>query len=108
MRFFLTFTFRTVHLCERKHNKLKVVVKEIHADIKKENIQRGNNEVAILKSLKHPNIIRYYDSFTSSGSFYIVMEYATTGNLHDYILENKPKLFDQDVSYKRTFKEAKF
>lgn len=35
------------------------------------------------------------------------MEYATTGNLHDYILEHKPHFFDQNVSPKRTPKGAK-
>ena len=37
--------------------------------------------------LKHPNIIRYYDSFLSSDAthMYIVMEYAPGGTLHDLI-----------------------
>ncbi|KAJ8937095.1 hypothetical protein NQ318_016869, partial [Aromia moschata] len=63
----------TVHLCERKHNKQKIVIKEIITEMQRERLQAAKNEVAILKSLDHPNIIQYFDSFTKLDSFYIVM-----------------------------------
>lgn len=34
------------------------------------------SETTILKMLKHPNIIQYYDSFTIASTTHIVMEYA--------------------------------
>ncbi|KAK5644545.1 hypothetical protein RI129_005845 [Pyrocoelia pectoralis] len=90
-------TFGTVYLCERKHNKLKVVVKEVNSDLNGEQIESAKNEVAILKCLKHPNVVLYYDSFVSDNIFYIVMEYATKGSLYDFIKNNKPNLLQQQI-----------
>lgn len=45
-------------------------------------------EVEVLKQLKHPNIIKYYDSFADDGHLYIVMEYASKGDLHAVIHSN--------------------
>ena len=39
-------------------------------------------EVLILKKVRHPHIIRYYNSFIEEDSLYIVMEYAEGGDLH--------------------------
>ena len=33
----------------------------------------------MLESLNHPNIIKYYDSFTWKNKYCIVMEYAENG-----------------------------
>lgn len=41
--------------------------------------KEANNEVAILKSLHHPYIVKYYDSFIDDGSLNIIMEYCTEG-----------------------------
>jgi serine/threonine protein kinase len=40
------------------------------------------NEVAILSSLEHPNIIKYYESFMDDQELYIIMQYAQKGDLH--------------------------
>ncbi|KAF5287799.1 hypothetical protein FQR65_LT12167 [Abscondita terminalis] len=90
-------TFGTVYLCERKHNKLKVVVKEVNADLNGEQTETAKNEVSVLKSLKHPNIVLYYDSFVSNGTFYIVMEFSNKGSLHEFIKEKRPNLVHQQV-----------
>ena len=42
-------------------------------------------EVQILSTLQHPNIIRYYDSFTHCDSFYIVMELVEGATLLDHL-----------------------
>ncbi len=44
-------------------------------------VKEGNNsnQVKVLSSLDHPNIIKYYESFTSKGRSYIVMDYADDG-----------------------------
>lgn len=93
-----TINYRTVYLCERKHNKLKVVVKEVSIDLNNPQIESAKNEVSVLKSLKHSNIVQYYDSFVSSGVFYIVMEYANKGSLYDFIKKQKENLIPQQVS----------
>jgi serine/threonine protein kinase len=40
------------------------------------------NEVTILSSLEHRNIIKYYESFMDDQDLYIVMQYAQKGDLH--------------------------
>ena len=39
------------------------------------------NEVNILKSLNHPNVIRYVEDFVLKNRFYVVTEYAPNGTL---------------------------
>ena len=48
------------------------------------------NEIEILKILEHPNIVKYYKSFTENNKIYIIMEYFDNGDLSGYIkaLEN--------------------
>jgi serine/threonine protein kinase len=43
-------------------------------------------EVAILKDLDHPNIIKYYTSFQEGQYIYIVMELLDGASLADFIL----------------------
>lgn len=90
-------TFGTVYLCERKHNHKKVVVKEIDTDLKPDQLKAAQLEVKILKSLANPNIIQYFDSFYKNNVFYIIMEYATHGNLHEYIKNAIPKPIEREV-----------
>jgi NIMA (never in mitosis gene a)-related kinase len=40
------------------------------------------NEVKVLKSLDHPNIISTYDSFIHNNKLCILMEYADNGKRH--------------------------
>lgn len=92
-------TYGTVYVCERKYNKQKIVVKTIVVDSDKEQLEAAKNEVTILKSLKHPNIIQYYDHFFKHGCFYMVMEHATQGTLYDLINGIKPNYFCVNVTF---------
>ena len=55
------------------------------------------NEVKVLKSLDHANIIKHYDSFVHNNKLCILMEYAENGRNF--------KIFKADLSMK--IKEAK-
>lgn len=48
-----------------------------------------DNEVKILKSLRHPNIVSYVDSFIAEDSMLIFMEYAEKGDLNNYVKQCK-------------------
>lgn len=54
-------------------------------------------EVKLMQDLKHPHIIKYYHSFIDWSYFYILMEYATGGDLH--------KLMDKHSDSKTLFSE---
>lgn len=46
----------------------------------------------ILKTLDHPNIIKYYESIIHNDKLYIIMEYAEKGDLMTLIKKkNIPK-----------------
>lgn len=80
------------------HNNQKIVVKQIHADIKGPELRTAKNEVAVLTSLSHPNIIQHFDNFIKNGTFHIVMEYASYGSLQEHISNERPKNFSAQVT----------
>lgn len=51
---------------------------------------RIRREIAILKLVRHPNILSLYSLHEDSENFYIALEYAKGGELFDYIIESNP------------------
>ena len=47
----------------------------------KQKHHNAKNEISFLKVLKSPTIIKFVDSFEEANKIYIVMEYASNGNL---------------------------
>ncbi|KIW09359.1 uncharacterized protein PV09_00257 [Verruconis gallopava] len=44
-------------------------------------------EIAIMKLLKHPNIVRLYDVWENRNEIYLIMEYVKGGELFEYVAE---------------------
>ncbi|XP_026189181.1 NUAK family SNF1-like kinase 1 [Mastacembelus armatus] len=66
---------------------IKSIRKErITDDLDRIHIQR---EIEITSSLRHANIIRFHEVFESRDKIVIVMEYASRGELYDYIQERR-------------------
>ncbi|XP_023280919.1 NUAK family SNF1-like kinase 1 [Seriola lalandi dorsalis] len=66
---------------------IKSIRKErITDDLDKIHIQR---EIEITSSLSHSNIIRFHEVFESRDKIVIVMEYASRGELYDFIQERR-------------------
>jgi len=51
------------------------------------NIDRFKQEIAFMKMMDHPNIIKLYESFEDHRNIYLVMELSTGGELFDRIIE---------------------
>ena len=77
---------------------LKKIYKEWVDD---EFVEEVRNEVKILRTLHHPNIVRVYDLFESEAEIYIVMEYCSGGDLYSrapYTEEQSSKIMSKLLS----------
>ena len=59
-------------------------------------IERVTREIHILKLIRHPNIIQLYEIIETSRKLYLIMEYASGGELFDYIV-NKSRLDENEA-----------
>lgn len=67
-------------------NNSHVVIKQVKLrGMDKRELSNTLNEVKVLRSLQHINIIRHFDSYEHDGSLCIVMEYAASGDLQGRI-----------------------
>uniref|UniRef100_A0A3P9DPT3 non-specific serine/threonine protein kinase n=1 Tax=Maylandia zebra TaxID=106582 RepID=A0A3P9DPT3_9CICH len=69
----------------------RVAIKSIRKERITDNLDRIHiqREIEITSSLSHPNIIRFHEVFESRDKIVIVMEYASRGELYDYIQERR-------------------
>ena len=60
------------------------------------------NEVRILASIQHENIIGYKESFLDGKTLCIVMDFASDGDLYQKIVKNKKEksYFSEDFVWK--------
>mmetsp|Transcript_14326 Transcript_14326/g.29695 ORF Transcript_14326/g.29695 Transcript_14326/m.29695 type:complete len:504 (+) Transcript_14326:83-1594(+) len=75
-------------VCEAKHkqsNQVRAVKTIAKSQLK--NSERFKQEIAIMKILDHPNIIRLFETFEDHRNIYLVMELCTGGELFDRIIE---------------------
>lgn len=79
-------THGTVVLARRKLDGAVVAVKRVRLSQVSENGRKqADNEVILLKSLYHVNIVRFYDHFTVDDELNIIMEYSDGGNLRQLV-----------------------
>lgn len=97
-------SYGIVFKARRKLDNQVYVIKQIRGirTMSKKEQQEALQEVQILSSLDHPNIVKYYDSFicTSGFSLNIVMEYASSGTLHDCLKRQKGQKLPENVIWK--------
>lgn len=65
----------------------KVAIKVISKKKIGDEIDQLLDEINILKSLDHPNIVKYYETYENQKYMYIVMEYCPGGELFDVIAQ---------------------
>ncbi|KAH0618875.1 hypothetical protein JD844_018398 [Phrynosoma platyrhinos] len=77
-----------------------VAIKSIRKDkIKDEqDLIHIRREIEIMSSLNHPHVIAVHEVFENSSKIVIVMEYASKGDLYDYITERQ-KLTEQEARH---------
>lgn len=66
----------------------KVAIKmlEKHRITDVSDVERVAREIHILKIIRHPNLIQLYEIIETSKQLYLITEYASGGELFDYIV----------------------
>lgn len=78
-----------------KHKDIGVyrAMKKIFQDGKNKDQEKEKeiiNEIEMLKSLDHPNIVKVFEFYNTKEGYYIITEYCKGGELFDKILESAP------------------
>ena len=91
-------TFAKVFLATHKITNEKVAIKILDKCRinRKEDQERINNEIEILKKIKHYNIIKLLSTFENDSKIYIIQEYIEGQELFEYIQNNK-KLSEREA-----------
>jgi serine/threonine protein kinase len=50
--------------------------------VEKKYIEELRNEIDVLRSLDHPNIVKAYEVYETKGNIYVIMEYCSGGDLY--------------------------
>ncbi|XP_017490653.1 PREDICTED: serine/threonine-protein kinase MARK2-like [Rhagoletis zephyria] len=78
--------FAVVKLARHRITKNEVAIKIIDkSQLDSINLQKVYREVEIMKRLNHPHIIKLYQVMETKNMIYIVSEYASQGEIFDYI-----------------------
>jgi len=97
----------TAYLCTRHANKsnaeavvLKEIIFPVHVDssVRKQNLERFENEANLLKSLDHQNIVRLTDYFVEDHRGYLVLEYIEGQDLRS-LASDKPFNHEQVIEF---------
>jgi len=76
-------TFGSVVLVQRTFDKGLFAMKRVPIDMEasQKEGKQINNEICVLRTLCHPNVVKYHDSFIEKDYICIVMDYADKGDL---------------------------
>lgn len=91
-----TGTYGKALLCRRRVDNKKCIIKQITTfKLSKKEIQATELEAALLARLQHPNVISFWESFKTSDSLCIVMEFADAGDLDQFLKGRKGRLLSE-------------
>ena len=95
-----TGTFCKVKLGINKYTNEKVAIKLLEKSkiIEKNDLERIQREISIIKNLNHPNIVKINEIFENENYYFLIMDYCSKGELFDYIV-NKIRLNEEETSF---------
>jgi len=79
-------SYGAVSKCTNKSTGVARAVKSISKGQMK-NLERFRQEIAIMKIMDHPNIIKLYESFEDHRNIYLILELCVGGELFDRIID---------------------
>ncbi|XP_050364904.1 mitogen-activated protein kinase kinase kinase 5-like [Argentina anserina] len=85
-------TFGSVYIATNRETGALCAMKEVDffPDDPKcaESIKQLEQEIKVLRTLKHPNIVQYYGSEVIDDHFYIYLEYVHPGSINNYVRDH--------------------
>jgi 5'-AMP-activated protein kinase catalytic alpha subunit len=84
-------TFGSVKLAKQTATGKLVAVKILEKSRIRDqaDIERIIREIKILKEIRHDNIVKLYEIVENTDKIYLIMEYASGGELFDYIVSRE-------------------
>ena len=79
-------SFSVIYKGYRISDNTPVAIKKIDRVISQSYLK---NEITLMKSLNHPNIVKLYDVINDNGKIYMILEYCNGGDLSKYIRKKK-------------------
>ncbi|XP_043281504.1 serine/threonine-protein kinase Nek8-like isoform X2 [Venturia canescens] len=86
---------RVYRVRSKSDNKLYVIKEQTGRSTPK----MVTNEIEILKKMRHPNIVAYYDSWREDNKGFILMEYASRGTLKQLLRSYNKPFPEEDALY---------
>merc|ERR1719214_525170 len=80
-------SYGAVSKCSNKSTGVTRAVKSI-SKAQMKNLDRFKQEIAIMKIMDHPNMIKLYESFEDHRNIYLILELCTGGELFDRIIDS--------------------
>ncbi|CAI0544823.1 unnamed protein product [Linum tenue] len=92
-------TFAKVKFARNVENGENVAIKILDKEkvLKHKMIAQIKREIATMKLIRHPNVIRMYEVMASKTKIYIVMEFVTGGELFDKIQASRGRLKEDEA-----------
>ncbi|XP_040196274.1 serine/threonine-protein kinase Nek3-like isoform X2 [Rana temporaria] len=87
---------RAILVCHQNTNH-NYVMKEVRLPKSSGASQDSRQEAILLAKMKHPNIVKFKESFEENGHLFIVMEYCEEGDLLATIKHQRGKLFSEQT-----------
>lgn len=90
--------FAAVYLCAERATGLKYAVKRFEkkpGDSTRSDNDTMQQEIAVLKSVNHPNVLCLRDTFDESDGMYLVLELAPEGELFNWIVSHQKLTEDE-------------
>lgn len=88
-----------VRLCEKKsYQKKRFALKSIARNRIHADLNYLEQEFEILKSVDHPNIIKFYEAFVEDDYFHLVTEFCGGGELFEHIISKQGKFSESYAS----------
>lgn len=74
------------HILTGEKVAVKILEKDRISDVS--DVERVAREIHILKIIRHPHIVQLYEIIETTKQLYLITEYASGGELYDYIVAN--------------------